>query len=119
MNEITEGDRTDGDADDGLGLGEGMCIEDLLKWTLGMVRVDEAIVVLRAAQTDSEIADAKRQLYLETSRARDFETSAAHYMRRYGFVDGVEVPGVGSFRTRRLDDWTAVLEKVECSTPQT
>ncbi len=111
MNEITECDRTDDDDDDGLG--EGMCIEDIQKWILAMGRVDEAIAALRAAQTDAEIADAKRQLYLETSRARDLESSAAHYMRRYGYADGVDVPGVGRFRTRRLDDWTAVVERVE------
>lgn len=95
------------------GLGEGMCIEDIQKWTAAMLEVDNAIVALRAAQTDSEVAAAKRRLYLEASRARDHESNAAYEMRRYGYSDGVDVPGIGRFRARRLEDWTAVLERVE------
>ena len=101
------------DDDNGLGLGEGLCIEDIQRWAAAMRVVDDAVVSLRAAQTDSEIAAAKQRLYLEASRARDHESSAAYHMRRYGYSDGVDVPGVGRFQARRLEDWTAVLERIE------
>ena len=113
MNETVEDPLLDEDEDDGLGLGEGLCIEDIQRWTVAMRNVDDAIVALRAAQADWEIAAAKQRLYLEASRARDHESSAAYNMRRYGYSDGVDVPGIGRFRARRLEDWTAILEKIE------
>ena len=112
MNAIAENDLPEDNEDDGLGLGESLSWDDIKRWITAMHLVDEVIVSLRTAQTDTEIVAAKQRLYLEMSRARDYESSATYYMRRYGYSDGVNVPGVGRFRVRRLDDGMSTLEQV-------
>ena len=77
-----------------------------------MQLVNEAVVSLRTAQTDAEIAAATQRLYFEASRARDCESNATYYMKRYGYSDGVNVPGIGRFRVRWLDDGMKILEEI-------
>ena len=112
MNTISENELPRDNDDHGLGLGESLVSGDIERWIEAMCLVDEAVASLRAAQSDDEIAVAAQAIYLAASRARDYESSAAYYMRRYGYADGVNVPGAGRFRVRQIDEFMDVLEEI-------
>ena len=112
MSTIPEKDFPDDSDAHGLGLGESLVSGDIERWIEATSLVDEAVASLRAAQSDDEIAAAAQTMYLAASRARDYESSAAYYMRRYGYADGVNVPGAGRFRVRQIDEFMDVLEEI-------
>ena len=112
MNTISENDLPHDNDDHRLGLGESLVSGDIERWIEAMSLVDDAVVSLHAAQSATEIAAASQRLYLAASRARDYESSATYYMRRYGYADGVDVPGAGRFRVRQIDEFMDVLEEI-------
>ena len=112
MNTISENELPHDNERHGLGLGESLVSGDIERWIEATSLVNEAVASLRAAQSDDEIAAAAQAMYLAASRARDYESSAAYYMRRYGYSHGVNVPGAGRFRVRRIDEFMDVLEEI-------
>ena len=109
---MTAPHRMDRMTDDDLGF-DTLSHDDIRRWRDALADVDGAVAALRGARSDGDAAAAKRDLLMAASRARDAESSAAHLMRRYGYADGVDVPDVGRFRVRWLDDGMEVLEAVE------
>ena len=86
--------------------------DDIRRWAAARSVVESTITSLREAESGEDVAALIEALHLATARARDHESAAIHLMKRYGFADGVEVPGIGRFRVHWMDDGTKVLERV-------
>ena len=98
--------------DDDLGF-DTLSHDDIRRWRDALADVDGAVAALRASRSDGDADAAKRDLLMAASRARDAESSAIDMMKTYGYASGVDVPDVGKFRVRWLDDGMKVLEAVE------
>ena len=88
---------------------EARLFDDIREWLDRMKLVHAAVEALRNARAGEDVEAATTKLVQACSRARDSESYAIHVMNRFGYADGVNVPGSGRFLVHRLEDGTEVL----------